>query len=298
MLPLYLRLRKFCNQVGRELVFPFAEEVIGQVFEIDGAETPRDSGHHAVLQSLYGRVVRSAEELMEKRQGVASYGYSANEIHCVTFSELGVQVAFGRGVLDWQAYAAGFDLDPEVPLLLKDPFPFVFNGESFECVMQESSRILKPGNLMRERYELRNTERIENPGQLTIGLHIRRGDFRRWSGGQYFIDDALTAQILQTLIDKAAKSGRDIKIQVFSDEDLTAITAKYPQATFSGASMQRDFVTLAMCDLVLSNGSTFSKVAASVGKYILNQDIAYFSLGENATALHCLEKIDGFLTVL
>ena len=149
MLPLYLRLRKFCNQVGRELVFPFAEEVIGKVFEIDGAETPRDSGHHAVLQSLYGRVVRSAEELMEKRQGVASYGYSANEIHCVTFSELGVQVVFGRGVLDWQAYAAGFDLDPEVPLLLKDPFPFVFNGESFECVMQESSRILKPGNLMR-----------------------------------------------------------------------------------------------------------------------------------------------------
>jgi hypothetical protein len=135
MLESYIELRAFSKEIGRNLIFPFAEQAIASVFDYKDPGLP--SGNTAVTQRLYGRLLRTAEEQVEEIERVEAYAYSPDKIHRVYFEHIGLEVAFGRGKIDWKSEVTNGLFDVDRPLLLRDPFPFkLSNRESGENLKQ------------------------------------------------------------------------------------------------------------------------------------------------------------------
>ena len=100
---------------------------------------------------------------------------------------------------------------------------------------------------------------------LTLGVHIRRGDYAQWQNGQYYFDDAVYA----AHINRFAELHPDKTIHVFLSTNDSQVSAEaYQQACpkvvihhFKGSAPE-DLFMLSGCDYLIGPPSTFSLVAA------------------------------------
>ena len=100
---------------------------------------------------------------------------------------------------------------------------------------------------------------------LTLGVHIRRGDYAQWQNGQYYFDDAVYA----AHINRFAELHPDQTIHVFLSTNDPSVSAEaYQQACpkvvihhFKGSAPE-DLFMLSECDYLIGPPSTFSLVAA------------------------------------
>ena len=100
---------------------------------------------------------------------------------------------------------------------------------------------------------------------LTLGVHIRRGDYAQWQNGQYYFDDAVYA----AHINRFAELHPDKTIHVFLSTNDSQVSAEaYQQACpkvvihhFKGSAPE-DLFMLSECDYLIGPPSTFSLVAA------------------------------------
>ena len=100
---------------------------------------------------------------------------------------------------------------------------------------------------------------------LTLGVHIRRGDYAQWQNGQYYFDDAVYA----AHINRFAELHPDQTIHVFLSTNDSQVSAEaYQQACpkvvihhFKGSAPE-DLFMLSECDYLIGPPSTFSLVAA------------------------------------
>ena len=102
-------------------------------------------------------------------------------------------------------------------------------------------------------------------GGLRVGLHIRRGDYRRWYGGRYYYTDEQYIKVLSSYLATLAPSpltlfvcGNDPEL----DED--AFRRAFPGATvlFPKGNPAEDLYLLSRCDRLIGAPSTFSLVAS------------------------------------
>lgn len=286
MLSPYLELRMVCERIGRPLVFPFAEDVLSRFFNLGSANSLSETVEQA--RTLYGRMIRSAEERLEADEGVGPYQYSTGKIHQITLEQLGVDVLIHRGQIDWAAATANGVLSGSRPILIKDPFPFNVSKLSLPELLAKGSSYLAPKDeIFAQGALLRKSQCPENA--LDIVFHHRQGDFATWHNGDFWYDGALMNELLDRIIAYGSDKSRAPHITIISDEALPADIAGRADITFQSQSLEEDFTRMAASDAVLSNNSTFSRIAACVGQAMIGNDTRFFSLGAKEDAM---DRID------
>ncbi|TNF49269.1 MAG: hypothetical protein EP305_03245 [Bacteroidetes bacterium] len=100
--------------------------------------------------------------------------------------------------------------------------------------------------------------------RIKVGVHIRRRDYREFLEGKYFYND----EIYLSLMDQIEKLFKDKEIQflVFSDEPVSNLIRSRQHVLVSENSFIEDFFSMSMCDYLMGPPSTFTLVAAYLGK--------------------------------
>lgn len=117
-------------------------------------------------------------------------------------------------------------------------------------------------------------------GQIIIGVHIRRGDYRTWRGGEFYFEnkvykhymDCLFKQIESKSVHYILFSNEEIKIDDFECADYSVSLAE-------GTAIQ-DFYMQASCDYLIGPPSSYSGMASflgSVPRFIITSDNEDFS---------------------
>ena len=128
-------------------------------------------------------------------------------------------------------------------------------------------------------------------GVLCIGLHIRRGDYRRWYGGRYYYSDEQYINVvkghLSTLPEKRVAllvCGNDPEL------DEAAFRQAFPDATvlFPKGNPAEDLYLLSRCDRLIGAPSTFSLVAS------MYRDVPLYWIEDPAVvpSAHCFGHFD------
>lgn len=285
MLPLYMRLRLACAQIKRTLSFPFAENVISEVFTFSDIPDDADRKSRTVL---YSRMLRSAEEVVEAQQSVGPHAYARDQIYQVPYAPLDLKVVFGRGAIDWAEVIANRTFNTPHNILLGDPFPFQFADLTLDDLFIHAESYLSPRKDVFDR-ALTSRKSVCPPGTIDMCLHIRQSDYKQWRGGIMWYDEALISQIVDRIGDFMRMNPAHLTI--LSEDPLPGAMMKHKGFIFQSRSVPEDFARMAVADVVLSNSSTFSQQASMVGKFFLKNGNRYRSLGPGPKALDQLSDI-------
>jgi hypothetical protein len=105
---------------------------------------------------------------------------------------------------------------------------------------------------------------VRTPDRLLVGVHVRRGDYRRYEGGRFLYDDAAYRRLL--VATQAIMPAQEIRFLVCSDEPIDA-------AAFAGLDVARgtghlleDMYALAGCDYLIGPPSTYTAWASFYGR--------------------------------
>lgn len=106
--------------------------------------------------------------------------------------------------------------------------------------------------------------RIRRDNCVLVGVHLRRGDYRKWDNGKYFYDDAMFASIMRQVamvlphrpMRFLLVSNEPIKLEAFADFDFVEGL---------GDSIG-DLYSLAACDYIVGPPSTYSIWASWYGE--------------------------------
>lgn len=98
-----------------------------------------------------------------------------------------------------------------------------------------------------------------------VAVHIRRGDYRAFSGGKYFYDWEVYRQGMDSMRKEIrARFGLKSEFIIFSDEDAEALKAD--DVSISHNHWYVDHFLMSQCDYIIGPPSTFSHWASYIGK--------------------------------
>jgi hypothetical protein len=97
---------------------------------------------------------------------------------------------------------------------------------------------------------------------MTIGVHIRRGDYKVWKDGKYYY----TLQFYADLIKFYIINYPTARIIVCSNEDIASAIPANSNIVFSNANFISDLWLLTHCDYIIGPPSTFNAWASFIGK--------------------------------
>ena len=105
-------------------------------------------------------------------------------------------------------------------------------------------------------------------GQIKVGIHIRRKDYRDFQGGKYFFNDASYLAFMNQF--EILLKNKNFQFIIFSDEPVSDLICNRSQVLVSEHNFIEDFFLISKCDFVLGPPSTFTLVAAYLGGCKLN----------------------------
>ncbi|HLR89779.1 MAG TPA: alpha-1,2-fucosyltransferase [Balneolaceae bacterium] len=107
--------------------------------------------------------------------------------------------------------------------------------------------------------------RIRKKDHAIVGVHIRRGDYRRWQGGIYFLEDNEYAEKMKALEQHFNAEGKSVSFLLCSNEPVQAENFKEFLIHDGPGDMISDLYSLAACDYVIGPPSTYSMWASFYG---------------------------------
>lgn len=103
--------------------------------------------------------------------------------------------------------------------------------------------------------------------ELIIGVHIRRGDYRKWQNGKYYFDNVVFRQYMEQLGSEIENRGLKCCFLICANEPVYLADLKPFQVfQITKANVIEDLYALSLCDLILGPPSTFSMWASFYGK--------------------------------
>jgi hypothetical protein len=139
-------------------------------------------------------------------------------------------------------------------------FPELFHAQ--EGVIRD---FLSPAPWIKEQVDDR-TASVRDDGELLIGVHIRRGDYKLWRGGAYYYDISAYVDLLGRM-DRHLSGAHYL---LCSNENLTPWISDFERAGldvhYPAGSPVTDSYALSTCDLILGPPSTFSAWASFFGE--------------------------------
>lgn len=111
---------------------------------------------------------------------------------------------------------------------------------------------------------------------ITIGIHIRRGDYKIWCGGKYYYSLQTYVQICKKITTQL-KGNNHIRFLLCSNEDIPLeLFNEFKILSLRNPSPTKDLYALSRCDYILGPPSSFSMWASFIGKvplcYITDPD--------------------------
>lgn len=101
-----------------------------------------------------------------------------------------------------------------------------------------------------------------NSSEVSIGVHLRKGDYASWGGGKYYYADSTYASVLTET--KKLFIDKDICVICFSDENVNL--SVFADMTISNNTWFIDHHLMSLCDFLIGPPSTFSMWASYVSK--------------------------------
>lgn len=105
------------------------------------------------------------------------------------------------------------------------------------------------------------------PDDVVIGVHIRRGDYKRWQGGKYYFGDDVYETTINQLRQLMQRSGKNAFFVICSNDSSisTGSLSKLTNVTICRGTEIEDLCLFAQCDYLIGPPSTFTSWASFVG---------------------------------
>ncbi len=178
---------------------------------------------------------------------------------------------FGKGVVTLRQ-TPGKDITaldgPEVQVKIRDARIILVNGWNFRVphLVQRHAEKLKL--YFQPIAELEQASRqavngLRQEANVLVGVHIRRGDYSNWRGGQCFFEISRYASWMRELDEQLRP--RKVSFLVCSDEPREKNEFSGLSVEFGAGTPVGDLYALAKCDYIFGPLSTFSQWASFYG---------------------------------
>ncbi len=160
------------------------------------------------------------------------------------------------------------------PLPLHKPLGVLFNPKWKE-IRYDTAFIIKHADRLRLLFapsdhvasEVQKLLGPKRPQVVTVGVHLRRGDYRTYLNGKYYYENEVYIRYMQQLKEEIEKEGKEARFLLCSNES-TADERFRPFHIIrqQGGDMMIDLYGLAACDYIIGPPSTYSQWASFWGK--------------------------------
>ncbi len=203
-----------------------------------------------------------------KREGIGSYFTDKALVPSFTSKLLNIVV---RGV-DKIVHLV---LRTGEPVPLKKPLGVLFNPKWKE-IRYDKAYIAKHED--RLRYLFAPTTEVcecvdallakcDDEDVVTVGVHIRGGDYRTYLGGRYFYEPEVYCKYMRCIEALFSAQGRRVRFLVCTNERVNVSAFDGLQVLQqAGSDMMVDLYGLSQCDYIMGPPSTFSQWASFYGK--------------------------------
>lgn len=120
----------------------------------------------------------------------------------------------------------------------------------------------KPLHVERAEHILKD---LRGEGEILIGVHIRRTDYKTFLSGRYYFEDDVYRREMSNVQSLLAEKG-NVRFVMFSDEKLEESHFSGLPCSFMHGSAVEDQWMMSQCDYLMGPPSTFSAWASFVGK--------------------------------
>ena len=127
---------------------------------------------------------------------------------------------------------------------------------------------------------------------ITIGVHIRRGDYKQWREGLYYYENITYENAMLSIASQVKANGKKCRFVVCSNEPFNVKLSGIDIIQIPNASGMDDLCALSQCDYIIGPPSSFSQWASFYGdvplRFLLDAnekvDLSEFSpiIGMNA----------------
>ncbi len=100
---------------------------------------------------------------------------------------------------------------------------------------------------------------------ITVGVHVRRGDYKEWCGGAYYYSDEVYLRIMKNLAAEAEMQGVKIRFLICSNEPFDTKLTNLNTIRIPNADGITDLYGLASCDYIVGPPSSYSQWASFCG---------------------------------
>lgn len=100
-------------------------------------------------------------------------------------------------------------------------------------------------------------------GAVLVGVHLRRGDYRKWAGGKYYYDDSAIRRLMQQMSE--CFPGRKTRFLLVSNQPVERNNYDGFDIAMGPGDPAGDLFALAACDFIMGPPSTFTVWASFFG---------------------------------
>lgn len=129
---------------------------------------------------------------------------------------------------------------------------------------------------------------IKEKGFVLIGVHIRRGDYRKFKGGSYYYNDTVYLTVINNVQTSFENNGKKVYFFLCSDENVSELASQIPNCIYNSENhLIDDLYGLSTCDYIFGPPSTFSMWASFYG----NVPLQFLNHSEIKLPLNKFKKV-------
>ena len=101
---------------------------------------------------------------------------------------------------------------------------------------------------------------------ITIGVHIRRGDYKEWREGRYYYDDDVYVDVMKKMEQQVRARNQTCRFLICSNEDFDLSVDGLHLLRIPHASGIDDLFALSQCNYIIGPPSSYSQWASFYGE--------------------------------
>ncbi len=112
---------------------------------------------------------------------------------------------------------------------------------------------------------------FEDYDGITVGMHVRRGDYKDYLDGKYYFPDNVYAQVIEQLRSLFTENEGSVRFLICSNEPFNSSSSQNDTFFIKDADAITDLYALSRCDYIVGPPSSFSQWASFFGNVPLCQ---------------------------